>query len=490
MPRRGIASLVRRMGNVGGRFAHRRHAGRVITGGPDYPESGRLQSNGTPSQEDSDVAALRAAAPTADPRRGKWHYNRGFAALAASRGPDMFRTLNSPALWAVTLAAAGILMVTMGARQSLGLFVSPLNTATSLGVASISLALAVGQFTWGAIQPLAGAAADRFGPGRVLLWGLLLLAIGSAITPFMDSTMGLIVSLGLLSAIGAGAGSFSVLIGASSQRLPLEARAAASGVINAGGSFGQFVFAPVLQVLIQLFGWMGAMWSLAVMVLAALPLVRLVSRPVDQAPGSAGVEAGLWRSVRDAMADRSYQLLNLGFFTCGFHIAFLVTHLPGEVDLCGLPGAVASWALAIIGLANILGSLYAGSCVARYRSKHVLFWMYASRAVMIALYLIAPKTELSFYVFAAGLGFTWLATVPPTAAIVGKLFGIRYLGTLFGMSLLAHQIGAFFGAYLGGLALTRFGDYSWMWYADMTLAAMAAFVNLPIREAALARQPA
>ena len=399
----------------------------------------------------------------------------------------MFRTLNQPALWTVTLAAAGILMVTMGARQSLGLFVSPLNTATGLGVASISLALAVGQFAWGAVQPLAGAAADRYGPGRVLLGGLLLLALGSAITPLMSSTWGLVVSLGLLSAIGSGAGSFSVLIGASSQRLPLEARGAASGVINAGGSFGQFVFAPILQALIQSIGWMGAMWSLALMTLAAVPLVPAVSKPLVDPPRRASGEAGLWRSVQEAMADRSYQFLNLGFFTCGFHIAFLVTHLPGEVALCGLPSAVASWALAIIGLSNIVGSLYAGSCVARYRSKIVLFWMYASRALMIALYLAAPKTDLTFYVFAAGLGFTWLATVPPTAAIVGKLFGVRYLGTLFGMSLLSHQIGGFFGAYLGGIALTEFGDYAWMWYADIVLAAGAALCNLPIREAALTR---
>ncbi len=399
----------------------------------------------------------------------------------------MFRTLNQPALWTVTLAAAGILMVTMGARQSLGLFVSPLNTATGLGVASISLALAVGQFAWGAVQPLAGAAADRYGPGRVLLGGLLLLALGSAITPLMSSTWGLVVSLGLLSAIGSGAGSFSVLIGASSQRLPLEARGAASGVINAGGSFGQFVFAPILQALIQSIGWMGAMWSLALMTLAAVPLVPAVSKPLVDPPRRASGEAGLWRSVQEAMADRSYQFLNLGFFTCGFHIAFLVTHLPGEVGLCGLPASVGAASLAIIGLGNIAGSLYAGSCVARYRSKIVLFWMYASRALMIALYLAAPKTDLTFYVFAAGLGFTWLATVPPTAAIVGKLFGVRYLGTLFGMSLLSHQIGGFFGAYLGGIALTEFGDYAWMWYADIVLAAGAALCNLPIREAALTR---
>ncbi len=336
---------------------------------------------------------------------------------------------------------------------------------------------------WGAVQPVAGAVADRYGPGRVLVGGILLLALGSALTPFMGSTRGLIFSLGLLSAIGSGAGSFSVLIGAATLRLPLEARGAASGVINAGGSFGQFVFAPILQKLIQVFGWMGAMWALAIVALSALPLVRVLAKPGGDANRAAIGEKALWPSVREAVADRSYLLLHAGFFTCGFHIAFLVTHLPGEVDLCGLPPSVASWSLAIIGLSNIAGSLYAGSCVARYRSKYVLFWMYASRALMVVLYLFAPKTDLAFYIFAAGLGFTWLATVPPTAAIVGKLFGVRYLGTLFGLTLLSHQIGGFLGAWLGGLALTRFGDYSWMWVADIVLASAAALVNLPIREA-------
>src|SRR5450432_2547705 len=172
--------------------------------------------------------------------------------------------------WVVTVAAAAILMVTMGARQSLGLFVSPLNTSTGLGVVTISLALAVAQFAWGAVQPVAGAIADRYGPGKVLVAGLVVLSFGTALTPFMTSGLGLIVSLGLLSAIGSGAGSFSVLIGAAAQRLTAEQRGSASGIINAGGSFGQFVFAPLSQKLIQAFGWMGAMWSLAVITLAAL----------------------------------------------------------------------------------------------------------------------------------------------------------------------------------------------------------------------------
>ena len=380
----------------------------------------------------------------------------------------------------VTFAAAAVLMVTMGARNTLGLFVSPINSSTGLGVVTISFALAIAQFVWGAVQPLAGALADRHGPRPVLVWGLVVLAFGTALTPFMSSGIGLILVLGLLTAIGSGSASFSVLLGAAAQRLPPQARGTASGVINAGGSFGQFVFAPIIQKLIQGVGWAGAMWALALATLAALPLVGLVAQGAS-APHKGGEDA--WSAVRGALRDRSYLLLHAGFFTCGFHIAFLVTHLPGEVDLCGLPPAVAGWSLAIIGLANIAGSLLAGAAVSRYRSKLALSLMYGSRAVLILLYLAAPKTPATFYFFAFGLGLTWLSTVPPTAAIVGKLFGIRYLATLFGLTLLSHQVGAFFGAWLGGIAITRLGSYQWMWYADIALAAFAALVNLPIREA-------
>jgi MFS family permease len=390
--------------------------------------------------------------------------------------------------WVITIAAAAILMVTMGARQSLGLFISPLNSSTGLGIVTISLALAVGQLMWGVIQPLAGAVADRYGPAKVLIAGLVVLSIGTALTPFMTSGFGLIVSLGLLAAMGSGAGSFSVLIGAAAPHLAPDKRGKAAGVINAGGSFGQFVFAPVSQALIQLLGWMGAMWSLAVITLGALPLVRVVSPPAPARLGAATTKSAPWQAVREAMGDRSYLLLHAGFFTCGFHIAFLVTHLPGEVNLCGLPPSVASWSLALIGLANIVGSLIAGSSTQRFRSKYILAVMYGSRALLIGWYLVAPKTEWTFYIFAVGLGLTWLATIPPTANIVGKLFGIRYLSTLFGFTLLSHQIGGFLGAYLGGLALARNGDYQWMWYADMALAAAAAVINLPIREARI--QPA
>ena len=396
----------------------------------------------------------------------------------------MLKPLRHPGALAVTLAAAGVLMVTMGTRQSLGLFLSPINSSTGLGMASISLAMAVAQFTWGAIQPLAGAAADRWGPRPVLIAGIVLLALGNALTPLMGSSWGLVFSLGLLAAIGSGAGSFSVLIGAAAQRLPMAARGTASGVINAGGSLGQFVFAPLAQLLIQVQGWMGAMYSLAVITLLALPLVgRLTRGQPARHDAVEGADAGLRATLRGALGDRSYLLLHAGFFTCGFHIAFLVTHLPTEVDLCGLPASVASWSLALIGLSNIVGSLWVGHLVGRHRSKMILAIMYGSRALLVLAYLAMPREPWVFYLFAIGLGLTWLATVPPTAALVGKLFGVRYLGTLFGMTLLSHQIGGFLGAWLGGLAITRLGDYTWMWWADIALAALAALLNLPIREA-------
>jgi MFS family permease len=391
------------------------------------------------------------------------------------------------AAWLLILSAAAILMVTMAARLTTGLFLSPINTSTGLGIASISLALAVGQFMWGASQPIFGAVADKYGPARVIVLGGVMLAAGLAATPFVSSQWGLMLTLGILSAAGAGAGSFSILIGATAQRLPPARRPFAAGFINAGGSFGQFVFAPLVQFTIAASGWIVAMVALAATTLLTLPLAwPLRGKPPAAAPAGkhgAGDEPALGRQVKAALRDKSYLCLHAGFFTCGFHIAFLVTHLPGEVALCGLPASVSATALGLIGLFNIAGSLIAGALGQRYRMKWLLVLMYASRALIIGLYLLAPRTAWTFYVFAAALGATWLATVPPTAGLVGKLFGTRYLSTLFGLTLLSHQVGGFFGAWLGGLAFVRFGDFSWMWYADILLALAAALVNLPIREA-------
>jgi MFS family permease len=401
----------------------------------------------------------------------------------------MFKAFQHPGVLGVTLLCGTIMMITMGSRQTLGLFLGPLNTSTGLGIATISLAMAIGQFVWGAVQPISGALADRYGPRPVLIGGLLILAAGSALTPLMDTGFGLMISIGLMAAMGSGSCSFSVLIGVASQRIPAQTRGSVSGFINAGGSLGQFVFAPITQRLIQALGWMGAMWSLALITLMAIPLANKLTGIQAQDQVHAQKDLGLAQAVKDAFKDPSYIFLHMGFFTCGFHIAFLITHLPTEVGLCGLPASVASWSLAIIGLSNIVGSIMAGSFVGKYRSKVVLSLMYASRSVLIAVYVLAPKTDLTFYLFAAGLGLTWLATVPPTATLVGKLFGVRYLGTLFGLTLLSHQIGGFLGAYLGGLAIIEFGDYQWMWYADIVLSLFAALINLPIKELKMTPQP-
>jgi MFS family permease len=382
------------------------------------------------------------------------------------------------------LAASAIMVITMGVRQSLGLFLSPLNTSTGLGIVTISFAMAVGQFVYGAAQPIFGALMDRVGTVRIIIIGALMMALGLAATPYMSSGFGLVLMLGILTAAGSGAGSFSILMGAAAQRLPPEKRAFSSGFINAGGSFGQFVFAPISQALIMALGWVSAMWVLAVTCLATIPLAFKVGNKAKVTPqANAPKEMTLREQLRIAFRDKSYWCLHAGFFTCGFHISFLITHLPGEVGLCGLPATVSASAIAIIGLANIAGSLGTGWLAQYHRMKILLFFVYGTRAVAVACFLLAPKTALTFYIFGAVLGATWLATVPPTAGLVGKLFGARYLATLFGLTLLSHQIGGFFGAYLGGIAVDSSGNYQWMWYADMALASLAALVNLPIREA-------
>jgi MFS family permease len=392
-----------------------------------------------------------------------------------------------PAWLYLSIAAGAVLMVTMGVRQTQGLFLFPIAGSTGASIASISFAMAVGQFVWGAVQPVSGALADRFGAARVLAAGILLLAFGAAVTPLLTSGFGLILTFGILTAAGSGAGSFAVLIGSLARRLAPEERGTAAGLISAGGSLGQFVFAPVAQRFISLWGWMEAMWSLAALTLLALPLVR-VAGSGGGAGAAASDKGGIRFALQNAFRDRSYLLLHGSFLTCGFHIAFLVTHLPGEVDLCGLAPSVASWSLAIIGLANIAGSFTAGWLLGRFRGKDVLFWLYGSRTLLILLYLAAPKTEWTFYLLAIGLGFSWLGTAPPTAGVVAKLFGMRYLATLYGMTMLSHQIGGFFGAWLGGLAFGYWGNYLWMWYADALFAMIAALLNLPIREARVARR--
>src|SRR5262245_50205530 len=398
-------------------------------------------------------------------------------------------------LWPLTLAAAAILLITMGVRQTSGLYLIPITQSTGVSIVAMSFALAVGQFMFGAAQPVFGAIADKFGAEKVVIAGAIMLALGCVLTPLATSSTGLLLTMGVLSAAGAAAGSFSILIGIAAQRLPPERRSFAAGLINAGGSVGQSVFAPLVQLIIGAAGWASAMFASAFAALLTIPLVLPLRR--SQATGAVGAanlapvpHLTLGEQLRVALRDPSYLCLHAGFFTCGFHIAFLVTHLPNDLRLCGLGPEVAASSLMLIGLFNVAGSLSAGWLGQRHRMKYLLALIYASRALIVAGYVLMPKTALNVYLFAGALGFTWLATVPPTSGLVGKLFGTRYLATLFGLTLLSHQIGGFLGAWLGGVALAQTGNYEWIWYADITLALLAAAANLPIREARLVAQPA
>jgi predicted MFS family arabinose efflux permease len=255
----------------------------------------------------------------------------------------------------------------------------------------------------------------------------------------------------------------------------------ATGIVNAGGSFGQFTIVPLAQGLITWGGWMPALWWLAMLLVATLPLAWVLKGKHASTPGNVKEEP-LGVAIRRAARDQNYLLLNAGFFTCGFHVAFIMTHLPGVVASCQLPPAVGAWSLAVIGLFNLAGSLGIGWAMGRWRSRSLLSIVYATRAVAVLLFLAAPKTELTFILFSAVLGLTWLSTVPPTAGLVAKFYGPRYMATLFGLVMLSHQIGGFLGAYLGGKAFTATGSYDWMWWADIALALFAAAVHLPIRE--------
>jgi predicted MFS family arabinose efflux permease len=317
----------------------------------------------------------------------------------------------------------------------------------------------------------------------VMIAGAVLLAAASAATPFSNNAIVLTLLIGVAAAVGAGALGPAMLISAANRWIPEAKRSLTTGIINAGGSFGQLTIIPLAQLLMGIAGWQPAMVVLGVIGLAAIPLVRIFT-PHASAPlhSDASSLSGLGLALRAAVRDPSFLLLNAGFFTCGFHVAFIATHLPGVVALCEMPATVSAWSLSIIGLFNILGSLSIGKAIQTVSMKYALAAIYFARAMLILAFFFAVKTPLVFFLFAAGIGFTYLSTVPPTVGLVAKLLGARYLATLFGMVMLSHQIGGFLGAWLGGKAFESTQNYDWMWLADITLCLFAAVVHLPIRE--------
>ena len=387
-------------------------------------------------------------------------------------------------LWLVLFAGAGTFALTMGTRQTMGLFLSPLNTSTGLGLGSISLAFAFGQLWWGLTQPFAGAMADRIGAGRVLFAGALLVALGTFITPLMTTTLGLVLAIGVLSAGGAGMAGPAVLMAATTRLIPPERRGMATGIVNAGGSFGQFVMAPIAAALMTGVGWASAMQIVGLLVLLSLPAALVLRGNSLHAAPAGHKPVGTREAIREALRTPSFLMLSAGFFVCGFHVAFLATHLPGVIASCGLPTQWAGWSLALIGLFNIVGSVAMGWAVGRWRMKSLLSLVYATRGLAVLVFLLAPKTGPVVLLFAAVMGLTFLSTVPPTAGLVAKFFGPANMATLFGIVMLSHQVGGFLGAWLGGKVFEATGAYDWVWYIDIVLAVGAALVHLPIRESA------
>jgi len=389
-----------------------------------------------------------------------------------------------PGFLAIALAAGAVFALGLGVRQSQALFIGPINSSTGLGYASVTLAFAVGQLMWGVGMPVAGAIADRTGHRPVMLAGILLVAAATAAAPLAHSTAALVVLIGILGALGSAAMGPGLLMSAVARWIPDAKRNIATGIINAGGSFGQFTVIPLAQLFIGLAGWQPAMVLLGALSLGAIPLVLWVTRGhAEHAAAHPAAAGSLKAALAQAVRDPSFLLLTAGFFTCGFHVAFIATHLPGVVASCGLPPAVSAWSLALIGLFNILGSLWIGRVITGRRMKLALAWIYFARAAMIIVFFFAPKTTLTFLVFAAGIGFSYLSTVPPTVGLVVKFYGVRYMATLFGVVMLSHQVGGFLGAYLGGKAFEASGSYDWMWWADAALCILAALLHLPIREA-------
>jgi predicted MFS family arabinose efflux permease len=301
----------------------------------------------------------------------------------------------------------------------------------------------------------------------------------------MTTTAGLIFAIGMLAAGGAGMAGPAVLMAATARLIPPEKRGLATGIVNAGGSFGQFVMAPIAGALTLGMGWANAMQVLGLLVLLGLPAAFLLRGSTSQALSAGAAPLTTRQAIHDALHTPSYLMLAAGFFVCGFHVAFLATHLPGVIAACGLPLQYGAWSLAMLGLFNIVGSISMGWAVGRWRMKSLLSLVYGARALAVLVFLLAPKTGPVMLIFAATMGLTFLSTVPPTVGLVAKFFGTSHMATLFGLVMLTHQLGGFLGAWLGGRMFEATGSYNVVWYIDIVLAVAASLIHLPIREASL-----
>jgi len=380
------------------------------------------------------------------------------------------------------IIAAGciVAMITFGTRSAMGLFTLPITTDLGLSRETYGLAMAVQNLMWGLAQPLAGGLADRYGTGRVLAVGGLIYALGLLIMSSATSEALLYLGGGLVMGIGIAVASFSVVMAAFGRNVPAEKRSFVFGIATAASSLGQFAFAPLGQSFISSFGWQTALFYLAIIMLLVVPLSFALKGRTESAPGQADLP--FMEALSRAMGHGSYRLLVIGFFVCGFHLAFVTVHFPAYLVQCGLSPEIGSWTIAVIGLFNVVGSLGAGYLGGKLPKQLLLASIYLSRAIIIGLFLILPVSEFTAFAFAAGIGVLWLSTVPLTAGLVSLFFGPRYMGMLYGMAFLSHQIGSFIGVWLGGFVFDKTGSYSLVWYLSILLGLFATIMHLPIKE--------
>ena len=387
--------------------------------------------------------------------------------------------------WIMIAAGAAIVTLSMGVRQAFGLFLTPLSLDLEIGRQTFGLTLAVQNLLFGLAQPFVGAYADRHGAGRVAVIGALIYVAGLATAAMAANAAGVMIGLGVLTGLSMSGVTFVVMIGAVGRAVPPEKRTMAFGIITAGGSLGQFLVVPAAQGLIDVLDWRYALLALSGLMAMVIALAPAVSgRPTAAAAGDG---PPLKQALGEAFVHPSFWCLNAGFFVCGFHIAFVGTYLPGYIRDGGLSAGIGAAALALIGLFNIAGSWLWGVWGSKHSKKGLLALLYALRGVSIIIFLLVPLSPTSALAFASAFGFLWLGTVPLTNGLVSLIYGVRHLSALGGIIFLSHQVGAFFGAWGGGLAFDAFGSYDLMWAASIALAFLAAAINLPIRERPLTR---
>lgn len=381
----------------------------------------------------------------------------------------------------VTIIAGGlVLSTTFGVRAAFGLFLHPLSHDLGFGRGIFAFAIALQNLVWGIAQPFAGAIADRYGSGRVIAAGGVIYAIGVILMSRASDLTSLTIGAGFFVGIGLSGAAFAVVLAAIGRSVPTRWRSMALGVGAATGSIGQFLWVPIGQGLLQDFGWSSALLIMGIAAFIAVPMAAfLTGKPSDTGHGP---RQSLGEALTEASRHRGYLLLNAGFFVCGFQVTFIATHLPAFVNDLGLPGNIAAWSLALVGAANILGTLAAGFLGGVYSKKYLLSALYFTRSIVIIVYLLLPITATSTLVFGFVIGLLWLSTVPLTSSLVDQIFGTRYLATLFSIVFLSHQVGAFLGIWLGGMVFDATGSYGPIWWAAVALGFMAMLCHWPIDE--------